>query len=303
MLLEVRLEKPSKPDKWDLPADVSLRSALKRAQAERDSKLDGTMVARSAGGTSSSRTTRQPPPHERFFTSGTCIEMAASLHRKLNVEPPVHMTLRSVESPLARSRKNASTLSLQGRRDHLTPPGSSNPSSPKYETTSTDPINDETLRKVLAVTPFTRMIFVFKYMDDDMLHNISDAIEKVNKKALPNMQGSTRSYSYSASEIEASQKGSLDVISGFMIIDDDTRIVCLEGLAGPNQGMESLFIDLPRLKENDDSLKILCNPQVLFPNRAYPEFGPDIRRIRVRDKLKKLARKPELYDRKQVEEV
>ena len=43
LILEVRLEKPSKPEKWDLPADISLKSALTRANEEVQSKLDGTL--------------------------------------------------------------------------------------------------------------------------------------------------------------------------------------------------------------------------------------------------------------------
>ena len=65
------------------------------------------------------------------------------------------------------------------------------------------------------------------------------------------MQGSTRSYTYNDRELEASSSGEMDVISGFMIIDDDTRIVCLEGLAGPGLGMQSLYMDLPLLRKSE----------------------------------------------------
>lgn len=80
-------------------------------------------------------------------------------------------------------------------------------------------------------------------------------------------------------------------------------MVVLEGLAGPGQGMQSLFLDLPRKKENSKELKILCNPEVLFPHRLYGLFGPDVKTVRIREKLKKLAKRPELYNRKQVEEL
>jgi len=88
-----------------------------------------------------------------------------------------------------------------------------------------------------------------------------------------------------------------------MFIDDDMRIVIIEGLAAPGCGMQSIYMDIPRTKGNDHSLKILSNPEVLFPSRLYGEFGPDLKRIRIRDKLKKLARRPELYNRKQVDEI
>lgn len=309
MLVEVRLEKPSKPDKWDLPADISLKGALQRAQAEKANRYGGTMaVGGTMGGTMGKMTGtigmtgvtgmtgtmttmkkkkgKKPPHHELFFACGTCVEMKASLYRKLVITDVVDpKSGERLKRDHEKSLKNDENMLIVGEEEA----GSS--------------LTDEALKEILMITPFTRMVLVFKYLDDHTLHAISHAMDKVNRKALPDMQGSTRSYSYNESELAAASKGSLDVISGFMIIDDDTRIVCIEGLAGPGQGMQSIFMDLPRVKENDDSLKILCNPEVLFPNRAYPEFGPDIRRIRVRDKLKKLARKPELYDRKQVEEI
>ncbi len=60
-------------------------------------------------------------------------------------------------------------------------------------------------------------------------------------------------------------------------------------------------LDIPRQKENDKSLTILSNPEVLFSKRLYTSFGPDLKRVRPREKLKKLAKKPEIYNRKQVD--
>lgn len=165
-------------------------------------------------------------------------------------------------------------------------------------------LNDVELLRKLAVTPFTRMIVQFKYIDDDALRGVMNGVTEVNSAALPDIQGTIRSYSFTNEERSAAENATLDVITGFMIIDDDKRLVVLEGLAAPGCGMQRLFTEfLPRLKPNDDQLRIICNPEVLFPNRMYPDFGPDIRRIRIRDKLKKLARRPEIYNRKQVEEL
>jgi hypothetical protein len=60
---------------------------------------------------------------------------------------------------------------------------------------------------------------------------------------------------------------------GFMVIDEDQRLVVLEGLAGPGRGMQSVFMDIPRLRENDAEYKMLCNPEVLFASRLYSTFG------------------------------
>ena len=162
------------------------------------------------------------------------------------------------------------------------------------------PISDALVAR-LAVTPYTRMVFVFKYTDDETLSALHAAVAAVNLAALPDIQGTLRSYSFTDDEVRAANSADLDVVCGFTIIDDDVRVVVIEGLAGPSKGMQEIFLDIPRLKPNDKDLKILCNPEILFPNRLYTEFGPDIKRIRVRDKLKKLARRPELYNRNQVE--
>lgn len=286
MELEVRLEKPSKPDKWDLPPDISLKSALARVSAEKQSQLDGTLAVNSTMNTQK-LLKKIPPRHELFSKFGTYIDLSVELKRKLLDDKTLAEEKLVLVNPLG-GVKDGKSVELSD---------TTIPVADLYQ------LSIDALHKKLAVTPFTRMVVVFKYIDDDTLLGLDEAIAKVNSKALPDIQGSLRSYSYTPKQLEASIKGKLDVISGFMIIDDDIRMVVLEGLAGPGLGMQSIFVDLPRQKENDNKLKILCNPEVLFAERAYPEFGPDLRRIRVRDKMKKLARKPEIYNRNQVDEL
>lgn len=76
-----------------------------------------------------------------------------------------------------------------------------------------------------------------------------------------------RSYSFSKEEIDLANAGELDVICGFSVIDDDTRLVVIEGLGGIGLGMQEVFASIPRKKENDKNLTILCNPEVLFSKR------------------------------------
>jgi hypothetical protein len=91
----VRLEKPSKPEKWDLPADISLKSALQRAKEEAQSRFDGTLAGTAKlpdvlnksgakGRTGTMSLLAKPTPrHEMFLTCNTAVEMSASLHRAL----------------------------------------------------------------------------------------------------------------------------------------------------------------------------------------------------------------------------
>lgn len=104
-------------------------------------------------------------------------------------------------------------------------------------------------------------------------------------------------------EVEEVNDGKIDLVCGFTIIDDDTRMVVLEGLAGCGKGMEELFVDLPRFDSNSSDVTILSNPEVLFHKRLYTSFGPDLKRIRPRENIKKLVQRPELYDRKQVDTI
>ena len=44
MKLDVRLEKPAKPLRWNRPSDISLRGALDREYQETISRMDGTLA-------------------------------------------------------------------------------------------------------------------------------------------------------------------------------------------------------------------------------------------------------------------
>lgn len=76
---------------------------------------------------------------------------------------------------------------------------------------------------------------------------------------------------------EEKRNGRLDFIGGFEIIEDETRIFCLEGLAG--KGMKRLEEMVPRNMPNTARFKYLKNKEVLFKERLYLEYNLDIRRV------------------------
>jgi hypothetical protein len=286
MMVNVQLSKPSKPQKWSRPSDISLRSALRRVEAENQSRMDGTLAGSATGSSTMGATgghrtkVYDPPRMEKFKENGTSMIMSGELRRKL---------AHPKETPLVSAEVNERARATLIAKD-------------LGKEVDFGDLDDELVHR-LKVTPFTRMVFAFKYDDDATLMAINETLNGVNAKALPNIQGTLRSYSLTDEEAEQSNNTELDLLTGFTIIDDDMRIVVIEGLAGPGLAMQQLFADIPRIKPNDNSLKILCNPEVLFPMRCYTDFGPDLKRIRVRDKLKRLARKPEIYNRYQVEEI
>jgi hypothetical protein len=299
--VDVRLQKPSKPIKWSMPTDISIKKMLHQSRDEDQSKLNGTLAP--------ILPTNLPmnirPRYEQFFVNETTLKISAKLLRKLKhpkPEPSVLLSKTATQQPSAVVPKvdTHRRLSSAGAED---PPGSARAAgspldrrspSPAMERRRSSTPNQTARRKSseqviaspwplelqvrLKQTPFTRMVFIFRYDDDATLSRINKAVNKVNSHALPDIQGSIRSYSFTAAEREAAVKAVRDVVTGFTIIDDDVRIVVVEGLAGPGQGMQSIFVDVPRIQEDNKNLKILCNPEVLFPERLYAEFGPDIKR-------------------------
>lgn len=301
ILGEVRLEKPSKPEKWHRPSDISLRAALSRAiEAEAKQK---TLESQ---GINTSKS-KDRPRHEKFLANNTHVVMTAELHRMLKhpeatpsvISDRVRKQVASADDPFTLTTTSQTLNQSMSLRSTFTSMKETATRIPR-DLSSSQEISIS-VQERLAVTPYTRMVFVFKYTDDETLSAINTAVSTVNLMALPNIQGSLRSYSFSKNETISANSAELDVICGFTVIDDDVRIVVIEGLAGPDKGMQEVFLDLPRLQPNNKALKILCNPEVLFPNRLYTEYGPDIKRIRIRDKLSKLARSPEIYNRNQVD--
>lgn len=227
--MEVLLAKPSKPEKWDLPSDISLRAALQRDKAQRQSELDGTMALNgTAGSTKRTRAVTQPPRHEQFASCGTSISFSAALHRRIK-DDPYQLVAGSPTKPL-----HSTNMLNKYNNFHDTEPTSYTPltslkflattgSASALQVFSMTPaevaaqkiqLSEEELAKQLVVTPFTRMVLLFKYNHDDMLWALNDAVEKVNQRALPDIQGTIRSYSLTDQEMENSIKGTLDVISG-----------------------------------------------------------------------------------------
>ena len=216
MLLEVRLQKPSKPIRWKMPTDFSLREALLAKQAEDQSRLDGTLAVQvgdtmqlnatlgsTAGGQGSllggshrkSLELKEPPRHERFIECGTRLELIAQLHRMLEHPRPPPSVLQGGSS------LQLPPIGSADRLDSTRPPPPASINSARSAGNADDDDDDARLRREEALkdlqkrlldTPFTRMAFIFKYSDDETLRSINEAIAKVNSRALPDIQGSLR---------------------------------------------------------------------------------------------------------------
>lgn len=74
--------------------------------------------------------------------------------------------------------------------------------------------------------------------------------------------------------------GSLDVVCGFMVIDEDSRTIVVEGLGGVHGGLSELVAAVGRAVPNGQGYRALENPEVRFAGRLYTSFGTDLKKVR-----------------------
>ena len=144
---------------------------------------------------------------------------------------------------------------------------------------------------------FTRATFSFEYRNVPMLNRVNAAIDAVNTAALENIHGSLRSYQLTEEEVNDAKAGILDIVGGFTIIDDDCRMVVIEGLP---ETVGKVVEEIVREKANDNDFRVLSNLDIRFRERLYTEFNVDLKKIRLREPLPILCKMPEIYNRTKV---
>jgi hypothetical protein len=141
---------------------------------------------------------------------------------------------------------------------------------------------------------FTRAVLLMKYADDGLMKAALAVMSEVNTKAVPHAP-SLRSYVLSDDEVDAANKGSLDILTGFQVVDADWRMLVVEGLV--SGAMATLTRRVGRSFANSDTTKYLYNPEVKFSERLYTKFNICPKDIRLRDPLTAIMKNPGLYDR------
>lgn len=145
---------------------------------------------------------------------------------------------------------------------------------------------------------FQRAVFCFKYKNAKIMQALRAVLVKVNTRALPGV--SVRSYQLSDEEIVRANSGSLDILTGFQVVDDEFRVIVMEGLG--LGGMRELLNGVPRELANHPRCKIFTNPALRFTKRLYTQFHVDLKIIHLRDPLPAIVRSPDIYNRVKVSE-
>lgn len=82
-----------------------------------------------------------------------------------------------------------------------------------------------------------------------------------------------------AQEKQAADNGTLDIVCGFMVIDEDSRTIVLEGASGPKSGLTALLRKVGRAGPNGQAYRALENPEVRFSRRLYTSFDADLKKV------------------------
>ena len=96
----------------------------------------------------------------------------------------------------------------------------------------------------------------------------------------------------------AANAGTLDVITGFQLLDAKWRLLVVEGLS--DGAMRLIHSKVHRSFANTATCTYLANPEIRFQHRIYTRFHLAPKDVRLRDPLSKLVEAPQIYDRAQV---
>jgi hypothetical protein len=78
----------------------------------------------------------------------------------------------------------------------------------------------------------------------------------------------------------------LDFLSGFCLMDSETRMYIFEGLGGEGRGVHQFYLDNMRQRPNDRKYTLLYSPDVRFKNRLYLDFNCSIKKVKLREPLR-----------------
>eukprot|EP00794_Sanderia_malayensis_P005993 gene5993-6689_t len=151
--------------------------------------------------------------------------------------------------------------------------------------------------------PFSRLIYIFDYDNTQFLKTLQSEVTSINAKSLqlndlPKHVMEAALSTYKLNELEQKSK-TLDIITGFQIIDGNYHIFVLEGLR--DQGIKTLWDNLPCFSQDDGKCFVsIYNSQLTFQERLYASLDVDLTRVRLHQPLDAIVKQPLLYVRDMV---
>jgi len=147
---------------------------------------------------------------------------------------------------------------------------------------------------------FGRIVLMFEYNNKTFLNKLDKYITNVNARALNLHQfdhhiAEAALNTYKLTDEDKTSK-TLDILTGFHLIDGQIHLFILEGLQ--NAAIKNLLNDLPREKSREDEWMIeVHDSSITYNKRIYEKLDVNLTRIRLYQSLSSVVRQPLLYVR------
>jgi len=147
---------------------------------------------------------------------------------------------------------------------------------------------------------FGRIVLMFEYNNKQFLNILDKYITNVNARALNLHQfdyniAEAALNTYKLTDEEKASK-TLDILTGFHLIDGQIHLFVLEGLQ--NSAIKNLLSDVPREKSSEEDWMIeVHDSSITYNKRIYEKLDVNLTRIRLYQSLSSVVRQPLLYVR------
>ena len=136
-----------------------------------------------------------------------------------------------------------------------------------------------------------RFIYYTVYNDINFMEKLTPLFEEINQKAF-NLRSPKEIYTYNLTE-EDRDNNEIDYISGFQIIDKESRLTILEGIAG--KAMKKIKETFPKTQMNNKTFKIFSDSNILFNKRIYSKFDLSLKFIKIRMNIPEILTTFDIY--------
>lgn len=144
---------------------------------------------------------------------------------------------------------------------------------------------------------FARFVLITDVRQTTIMKRLLAFVTAVNIKALMLDEAQARTIASVQLTPEQRLDKTLDILTGFCVIDRRTRITVVEGLRD-GAVVEALKVLQVGEKRHSSQFKLLHHSDIGFSERLYSDFNLCIKQIKLRDRrLEKLAQRPILYER------
>ena len=136
-----------------------------------------------------------------------------------------------------------------------------------------------------------RFIYYTTYNDINFMEKLRTLFEEINQKAF-NLQSPKEIYTHGLSE-EERDNNEIDYISGFQLIDKESRLTIIEGITG--KGMKKIKEAFPKTQMNNKTYMVFSDSNILFNKRLYSIFDLSLKYIKIRMNLSEILTSFDIY--------